>query len=160
MTPLHRFGEFDWRKYIHWSSLWMLLTALGTVGYSLSDKIASEVVEPGPVSAARYGYYFFLVSCLCYGVIWRVAPTTGKGAQAVRRRDSLLGGVLNFASYLMVLWAYQMASRASYVVTFRQFSIVLGVVAAFAIYKERGVAVRVTAALLITAGLLLIGLWG
>ena len=138
----------------------MLLTALGTVGYSLSDKIASEVVEPGPLSAARYGYYFFLVCFLCYAAVWRVAPTTGKKGQAIRRCHSLLGGVLNFASYWLVLWAYQMASRASYIVTFRQFSIVLGVVAAFAIYKERGVAVRVTAAVLITIGLLLIGLLG
>ncbi len=160
ITPLHRFGEFDWRKYIRWSNLWMLLTALGTVGYSLSDKTASEVVEPGPVSAARYGYSFFLVAFLFYGALWRVAPIAANGTQTIGKRASLLAGLLNFASYWLVLWAYQLASRASYIVTFRQFSIVLGVVAAFAIYKERGVAVRVTAAVLITAGLLLIGFWG
>ena len=74
--------------------------------------------------------------------------------------SSLLGAALNFGSYWMVLWAYQLVRRASYIVTFRQFSIVLAVVVAFAVYKERGVAVRITAALLITAGLLLIGLFG
>jgi uncharacterized membrane protein len=58
------------------------------------------------------------------------------------------------------LWAYQLGRHASYVVAFRQFSIVIGVVIAFVIYKERGVAVRILATVLITAGLILVGLFG
>ncbi len=59
-----------------------------------------------------------------------------------------------------MLWAYQLSQHASYVVAFRQFSIVIGVVAAFAIYKERGVAVRMIGTVLITVGLILVGLLG
>ena len=60
----------------------------------------------------------------------------------------------------MILWAYQLAERASYVVAFWQFSIVLGVVAGFVIHKERGMLVRTIAVVMITAGLATIGLWG
>jgi uncharacterized membrane protein len=60
----------------------------------------------------------------------------------------------------LVLWAYQLSTQTGYVVAFRQFSIVIGVVLAFAIYREPGVFVRTVAMLLIVAGLVTIGLWG
>ena len=41
-----------------------------------------------------------------------------------------------------------------------QFSIVIGVVLAFAIYKEPGKAIRLAGTGLILAGLIVIGLWG
>jgi uncharacterized membrane protein len=53
-----------------------------------------------------------------------------------------------------------LSRHASYIVAFRQFSIVIGVLLAFAIFKEQGVLVRMTGTLMITFGLLLIGLWG
>ncbi len=160
LTPITRFGEISWRKYIHWSSLWMILAALGTVGYSLSDKIASEVILQGPGSAARYCYFFFAIAFLFYSLLhWRFHPDA-KEPHKIRRRVSILGAALTYGSYFLILWAYQLADRASYIVAFRQLSIVLGVIAAFAIYKERGLAVRISAAVIITAGLLLITIWG
>jgi uncharacterized membrane protein len=60
----------------------------------------------------------------------------------------------------LILWAYQLSPYASYIVAFRQFSIVIGAIMAFIIYKEQGVAVRLTGALFITAGLVLIAGWG
>jgi drug/metabolite transporter (DMT)-like permease len=59
LTPLHSFGEISLRRYFHRSIFWMLLAAIGTVGYSLLDKVASEVVLAGPATAARYCYIFF-----------------------------------------------------------------------------------------------------
>ncbi len=46
------------------------------------------------------------------------------------------------------------------IVAFRQFSIVIGAIMAFILYKEQGVAVRLTGALFITSGLVLIAGWG
>ncbi|GAH62752.1 unnamed protein product, partial [marine sediment metagenome] len=75
-------------------------------------------------------------------------------------RLPLLAAVLNYGAYSLVLWAYQMTARAGYIVALRQFSIVIGVVLAFAIYKERGRGVRLTGSLVTTAGLVVIALWG
>lgn len=68
--------------------------------------------------------------------------------------------VLSFGAYWLILWAYQLSPQASYIVAFRQFSIVIGSLMAFLIYKEKGVGIRLTGAVLITTGLVLIGVWG
>jgi len=72
----------------------------------------------------------------------------------------VLAAVLSFGAYWLILWAYQLSPYASYIVAFRQFSIVIGAVLAFVIYKEKGIAIRLTGASLITTGLLVIALWG
>jgi drug/metabolite transporter (DMT)-like permease len=160
LTPLTSFTDIRWKKYVNWSSMWMIFTALATVVYSLSDKVAAEVLPQGPVNAAKYGYFLLLIAFLFYRGFWHWLPGETKDSQKIKRSEVLMGAVLNYACYWMVLWAYQLVGQASYIVAFRQFSIVLGVVAAFVIYKERGLRVRIAAAAIITGGLVMIGLWG
>jgi len=160
LAPLHSFGDFAVRRYLNRASLWMLLTAMGTVGYTLLDKIASEVVQQGPATAARYGYVFFLISGVAYVVFLKVFKTGKQGSNSVGWKLPALAGCMNFGAYWLVLWAYQLSPHASYIVAFRQFSIVIGAVLAFAIYKEPGLVVRLVGTFLLTSGLVLIGLWG
>ena len=178
LSPLERFKEIAMNRYINRTSVWMVLTALGTVVYTVFDKFASEVVSPGPATAARYGYIFFVISGLSYILFLfflqkresnvvvsetkqlEQSKKAGKQAEEIGWWMPLIASVLNFGAYWLVLWVYQLASRASYIVAFRQFSIVVGVVLAFFIYKEKGVKVRLTAVLIITTGLVIIGLWG
>mgnify|MGYP005840966919 FL=1 len=160
LVPLRSLREVTVGRYLNRASLWMVLAALCTVGYSLIDKMAAELVPPGPASAARYEYAFYLVSWLVYTGIVRLWGD-GKGkTDAVGWRLPLLAGSFNFIAYWLVLWAYQLSARASYIVAFRQFSIVIGVVLAFLLYQEEGRAVRLMATLLITGGLLMIGVGG
>ena len=129
------------------------------VGYTLLDKIAAEVVQQGPATAARYGYFYFTVSLLPYLFLTR----TFKSEKAEPNGDwklASIAAVLSFAAYWLVLWAYQLSPYASYIVAFRQFSIVIGAVLAFVIYKEEGVRVRLSGASLIASGLVLIAGWG
>jgi len=160
LAPRHSFREFKLRDYLRESSFWMLLAALGTVGYTLVDKSASEALQQGPLSALRYGYLFWSPSFVCYAVLLRVSGTKEAPGEAAGWGFPFWWGLLNFAAYSLILWAYQLAERASYVVAFRQVGIVIGVVAAFALLKERGMRVRLTAALLIVAGLVTIAVWG
>lgn len=160
LTPLTSLRELSPDRYWNRTSLWMLLTALGTVGYTLLDKSAAEVVSAGPAAAAIYGYAFFCVALLTY-TPWalrrlRLCPSTGK----IDWRLPACAASMNFGAYWLILWAYQITRRAGYVVAFRQFSIVIGVVLGFIYLREHGRGVRITGALLITAGLAIIGLWG
>jgi len=60
----------------------------------------------------------------------------------------------------LILWAYQLSPFASYIVAFRQLSIIIGAILGFVLFKEKGIYVRISGAVLITTGLILIALWG
>lgn len=160
LTPLCSFREFSIRRYVHRSILWMMLAALGTVGYSLLDKTASEIVNQGPGTAAKYCYLFFSFSALFFFALQKAARTNSRQNDDVGLKLPAVGAVCFFGAYWLVLWTFQFTRHASYVVAFRQFSIIIGVVAAFFIYKERGVVVRLAGAVLITIGLVLVGVFG
>jgi uncharacterized membrane protein len=138
----------------------MLLAAIGTVGYSLLDKVASEVILAGPATAARYCYIFFFFASLFFLILqWTTDSHRGKSC-IVGWKEPVVGAICIFGAYWLVLWAYQLSRHASYVVAFRQFSIVIGVVAAFVIYKERRALVRIVGIALIMVGLILVGIYG
>jgi drug/metabolite transporter (DMT)-like permease len=160
LVPLRSLREFSTARYINYASLWMVLTALGTVGYTFLDKVAAEVVRQGPGTAARYGYFYFTISFAPYTVLYNFARKEKPAAAPLRWQLVVPAAALGFSAYWLVLWAYQLSPYASYIVAFRQFSIVIGAILAFLIYKEQGVAVRMSGALLITSGLVLIGLLG
>jgi len=160
LTPLRSIREINLGRYINRASPWILLTACGTVGYTILDKIASEVVPPGPGAAARYGYLYLAMGALAYIIILRAFGSGGEKPQAFGWKRPAAAGLLNFGAYWLVLWAYQMTERAGYVVAFRQFSIVIGVVIAAALFREGGAPVRITAACIICTGLIFLGLWG
>lgn len=159
LTPLESMRQFNIRLYIQRSMIWIVLTALGIVGYSLFDKAASEIVPPGPGTAARYGYMFFSLAGLVFLTLRRLTKSYRQERQVVGWKWPVLAAFCNFGSYWLVLWAYQLTQHAGYVVAFRQFSIVLCVFVAFVKFKERGVFIRSVGVVLITAGLMIIGLF-
>jgi drug/metabolite transporter (DMT)-like permease len=160
LVPGRSFGDLSLRRYFNRSTLWMLLAALGTVGYTLLDKIAAEAVRPGLDTAVRYGYFYFTISYLPYRVLLHFCRPGQPRPGSMEWRLAVPAGLLSFVAYGLILWAYQLSPYASYIVAFRQFSIVLGAIMAFILYKEQGVAVRLTGAFFITAGLVLIAGWG
>ena len=160
LAPLRSLRGFSFAAYWNRTNLWLLLTALGTFGYTMLDSLAAETVSRGPATAARYGYFFFLVSAIAYGLLSGATGKARESEQGVGWKGPALAAVCNFGAYWLVLWAYQMTSRAGYVVAFRQFSIVIGVAVAFVVFREEGKGIRLTATAAIAAGLILIGLWG
>jgi drug/metabolite transporter (DMT)-like permease len=160
LVPLRSFDEFHLHRYVNRANLWMLFTALGTVGYTLLDKTASEVVLQGPATAARYGYFFFIFAYISYILCLRISRTGRSDVKNIGWRLPALSGLLNFSSYWLILWAYQLMQQASYILAFRQTSIAIGVVTAFVIYKEEGKIPRLIGTVILTAGLTLIALWG
>ncbi len=160
LVPLRNIDDIHWRNYFNRTSLWMFIAALGTVGYTYLDKVAAEVIQQGADTAARYGYFYFAVSFFPYVFLLRTFGVSEKDSHTTGWLLPAIGALFGFGAYWLILWAYQLSPYASYIVAFRQFSIVIGAVLAFLIYKEKGVAVRLTGALLITGGLILIAGWG
>jgi drug/metabolite transporter (DMT)-like permease len=159
-VPLRSFKDIKLENYFNLATLWMVLTALGTVGYTLLDKVAAEVIRPGADTAARYGAFYFAVSYFPYLLLLTFFRKKGEVLAPARWRLAVPAALLSFLAYWLILWAYQLSPYAGYIVAFRQFSIVIGAVAAFRIFKESGVAVRLAGAGLISTGLVLIAAWG
>ena len=160
LVPLRSFGDFAQQRYLNRANLWMFFTALGTVGYTLLDKIAAEVVHQGPATAARYGYIFALFTYGVYALLLRIFRRERRNSNSVGWKAPFIAAWLHFAAYWLVLWAYQLCQHASYILAFRQISIVIGVIMAFVIYKEQGRAIRLAGTLVLATGLALISLWG
>jgi drug/metabolite transporter (DMT)-like permease len=156
LVPLRSLRDLALRSYLHRTTAWMLLAAAGTAGYTLLDKVASEVVRQGPASAARYGYFFCLTSWAAYALFLRLFGPGKPDPGPARWRIPALGAILQFGAYWLVLWAYQLTPQASYILAFRQFSIVLGVAAGLYLYREKPLPVRLLGTSLLTCGLLLI----
>ena len=160
LVPLRSFTDIHLKNYFNRASVWVLFAAMGSVGYTLLDKYAAEVVQQGADTAARYGYFYYLLTYLPYIFFLRAFRKSDEKKPAAGWKLAIIAGFLGFAAYWLILWAYQLTPNASYIVAFRQFSIVIGAIIAFRLYGEQGVAVRMTGALLITFGLILIAVWG
>ena len=166
LTPQESFRALSHHHYWRRSSLWMLAAAACAVGYTIPDKLAMEIMRGGAEmnigSALRYQYFHLFSSMLTVLVTGRAMRARAKAAgesKAVGWAIPAAAAALNFTAYSMILVCYQLVDQAGYVWGMRQFSIVVGVVLAFVVFKERGRAVRLTGALLITAGMILIGLY-
>lgn len=157
VIPHTSFRNLQWAVYRNRAMGWVLLAALGTVGYSAVDKLAAEAMAPGAMAAAHYYIY---ESALTFLVLWMIVrmrrlPT---GLETLRTDWpwSTVAAVGVFTSYWLILWAYQINAPASTIVAMRQISIVLGAVAGSVLFNEPARHLRITAAAMITLGVLLI----
>lgn len=161
LAPLESLRGARLKHYWNRTSLWIVVTALSTVGYSTVDKIAAEMMPPGPIMAARYGAFEHALSVpyLWLMLVMAREPISRDLVQANWKLPAV-AALFVFGGYWLILWAYQLSPYASYIVTLRQFSIVIGVVVATLIFREPARRLRLTAAFLITAGVMSIALAG
>ena len=151
---------------------WAAVAALGTVGYTVADKLAADAISAaggaGGVSAFRYALWEFTITAAYYLsslALWdrlrrrRAARSaTGTAARSLfaaepgRWPATVLIATLMIVTYALVLWAYQMSWQTSYVVALRQFSIVAGVVGGALLLGEPARAARIAGAVVIVAG--------
>lgn len=159
--PLESWRGFSRERFWNRAMLWAGVTALGTVGYTLTDKIAAEFVVPGPWTAAQYAVYEAAASVGVYWLIlkWFVRPSPTQTRWADWGWAAVIAtGV--FSAYWLILWSYQLASQASYVVALRQFSIILGVILGAIFLREAAPLLRLSAACTIAVGIACIVLGG
>ena len=165
-------------RRLHPTIAWAAVAAAGTVGYTAFDKLAAEVMRRelggGLIAAVRYGLWEFVISTVLYAALLAAAmrvdarrrpaapapPPSARSSRPPRRPAvdwrTAAAGFSMFGAYSLVLWAYQLSERASYVVALRQFSIVLGVAAGAVLMRERAPVVRIGAAVVIVAGIALV----
>ena len=155
---------------------WAAVAALGTVGYTVADKLAADAIaaagRAGAGVAFRYGLWEFAITTAYFlpllAVVDRIrgrrpqsrpapsttAPTapTAPASEPGRWPVIVLIAALMYVTYALVLWAYQLSWQTSYVVALRQFSIVVGVVGGALLLGEAARALRIAGAMVIVGG--------
>ena len=135
------------------ASLWALCTGGTIAGYSLIDKVGVSLVYP-----PAYIYLMFVISLLLLTPYVLVRELNAlKIEWQVNRGPILITGFLVLFTYLMILFAFQI-SKVSYVVATREMSIAFSTLFGILWLKEKHAAQKITGAVLIMAGVVIIGL--
>ena len=161
LAPLTSLQDFTLARYWNKTSLWIALAAIGTIGYTAADSDAAKLIASGPIAAIRYQVFEISIATIAYTSILVVlrTPIRVKGGWSDWRPVGIAAAGL-FFSYVLILWAYQFSTPASYILAIRQLGVVLGVAAAAILVREPAARFRLVAASLITAGIICIGLGG
>ncbi len=134
------------------ASLWAFSTGFTIAGYSLVDKIGVQAVFP-PI----YIYLMFAISLLLLSPIVVIRHTAAvKTEWHVNKMFILINGILVLATYLMILFAFQI-SKVSYVVAAREVSIVFSAIFGIAALREKNAYQKIIGSVLITMGVVVIG---
>jgi drug/metabolite transporter (DMT)-like permease len=161
VMPLESLADFKRSYYWNYAMIWIIVTALGTVGYTAVDNAAVELIPSGALVAARYGIFEFALTALFFWLILQGTghPISGPGGWPGWKWPAI-GAIGFFGAYWLILWSYQISPQASYVVALRQFSIVIGVVIGTFLFREPAPGLRIGASLAIVGGIACIALVG
>ena len=161
LIPLQSWHDFVWAKYANRMMAWVLLAATGTVGYTLVDRAAADVMREGWDTAVRYAVFESISTFVFYWLVLKLLryPTWQMPKKSIWLQAALAGFFM-FGAYALILWAYQLVVHVSYVVALRQFSIVLGVVVGTLLFHEPAPRWRISMASMIVLGVVLISLGG
>lgn len=147
--PLGRKG----RKVI----LYAAMTALFSAFYSAVDK--KGVLEINPI---LFFYLFFAISGLMFLVYALLFEERRRNFARILARDKYaiaLASLLEFGSYVLILYAFRM-SKIAYIVSLRQISVVFGAAFGYYFLNEKYARVRIFASVVIFLGAFLITAFG
>lgn len=163
--PMHHFKDFRLKHYVNSATVFALLAATATAGYSIIDDGATRLIRELPEHRYHAG-----VIALTYVVLqawsasiwlglalivksnWRLTGLT----QWRVHSEALKTGLLIMATYALVVWAMAYARDVSYVAAFRQISILFGVAMAIMWLKEALTVPKLLGSSIVFIGLVLV----
>lgn len=148
LLPMRRFTDFRLSNYLNVSCLSALVAAFGTSGYSIIDDEALRHLRqtpgmPANVSIVTLIYVFFeaLSSSLWLFLFILLSGQERISLRIIlrtRMRTAGLTGLGIYLTYTLVLISMAFVSNVSYVVAFRQLSVLLGaVLGVFVLHEPR-----------------------
>jgi drug/metabolite transporter (DMT)-like permease len=130
-----------------------LAAALAGSVYVVFDKAGVQILHP-----LVFGFLINLWMCTFIGLYtWRYRETSLLKVWHESKKDIIIIAFLQNAGYILILWALQM-SKVSYVISFRQAGVLSGALMGILFLKESHWKTRLTGAMILTLGLVLIGL--
>jgi drug/metabolite transporter (DMT)-like permease len=165
ILPMQRFQEFSLANYRNLATLFALLAAASTAGYSLVDDSATEQMRErldGVATDVEVAFVFVILQAWT-SLFWlSLGLSLQPGERKLLRglfgnwRSTMAAGILILGTYALVVWAMAYAEDVSYVVAFRQISIPIGVVLGWYFLGESLRAPKILGVLTILVGLFLV----
>jgi len=165
MMPLPSFRSFDYRKYLKPSMLFVVLTALGTTGYTICDSLAQHAMRDAAdpaISAPVISLTFYNTRGIALTTTLLVIALLIPSQRAVARQfireknwKPFLAGICAMLTYISVLIAMNYVSNVSYVQVFRQLGLPFGMFAGMFFLNEKVNAPKIVGVILILSGLLI-----
>ncbi len=159
-SPLESLRSIHLSSYLNRTTIWILLTAAGMVGYTLADNQAADRFDPGIAPVLRYHVLALTVSLITFWIFLSLPPAGSLERGLENWIWPAVMAALLFTAYTLVLVAYQYSTETSYVAALRQFSLVIAVPVGAFYFKEASPHLRIMAAVTITLGIILIALGG
>jgi drug/metabolite transporter (DMT)-like permease len=166
VLPVERPKEWAMRDYLHVSSLFALMAALGTVGYSMVDDSALRLLRAtAGMHAGRttvtliYAMFEGLSSSFWLSICLLLNRKERESFGHVVRRSvgrAAVAGVGIFAAYSLVLMAMAHVHNVSYVVAFRQLGIPLGAAFGVLVLREPRYSAKLVGIAIMMVGLILV----
>lgn len=164
ILPLKELRISFFKQYWQYPFLFVVLAAVGISGYSIIDSMGLTALRHGSPSFSTMQTALFFIafenlSILFYIWIYVALSRREKiNLRIIRKRSlrfPLLAGPVVTITYTMVLLAMQFATNVSYIVAFREVSIVIGVFLGIFVLKEKSTPYKIAGTALIFVGLVL-----
>lgn len=162
VLPQKSLKEFDFKHFLRSICGPVMLAAIGTTGYTITDSMAlNKLLEYSASSSfVTTCIYFFMIKsgiCVCLlPVVFGIREERNDlFNKCLKTLNPYLVGIFTGIAYLLVLWAMGMVSNVSYLQAFRQLSLPLGVAMGIIFLHEKFTVPKVIGVLMIVIGLVL-----
>ena len=163
-VPLAKFSDFNLSQYLNKKTLFLLMVACGTTGYTICDSLAQSTMRQAvsgiskPVfSMTYYPLRGLMLAAVLWSCIFLINSTRKDLFDLIKSRNPSVNyaGIAASGTYITVLLAMNYVTNVSYVQVFRQIGLVFGVAAGIVILKEKCSIPKITGVALIIIGLIL-----
>ena len=163
VLPLNGLKWNQAKVLFNYSFLFIVGTAIGTTGYSIIDSEALGMLGSTssftPVRAALF--YITFENIFMLPLLWAYTFLSRRDRimlRVIKKRSlkaAIFSGPVAELTYAIVLLAMQFADNVSYIVAFRQVSIIIGFFLGVLILKEKSTPFKIIGTVMIFCGLIL-----
>ena len=163
ILPQATLRHLSFRGYFRIYTLFAVLAAVGTTGYTLLDSSAMGIINNTAGNSILSAVFYFTFQMVFVSIFLGLYILTTRVEQKKLREilikeklATVSAGLMVAAAYIIILICYPMVTHVSYVTAFRQISIPLGAFTGIFFLKEKWSTPKILGVFIIFAGLLIV----
>ena len=163
VLPQTNLKRLSFKEYFKIYSLYAVLAAVGTTGYTLVDSNAMLIIRNTVSDSILSTVFYFTILMIHVSIFLGLYILLNRAEQKKlleilknKKLPTASAGLMLAAAYIIILICYPMVTNVSYVTAFRQISIPLGAFTGMFFLKEKWSVPKVLGVSIIFTGLLIV----